>query len=88
VSALRTNRAGHIKRSLHDEAQLNKAHPTLGKYFKRGRMNGFAMVWRMAKIGRLIVTIAFSIAILLSNIGLPVIANGSQNSAQSNPVGT
>jgi len=45
------------------------------------------MVWRMANIGRLIVIIAFSIAILLSAFGLPVTANGSQNSAQSNPGG-
>jgi YVTN family beta-propeller protein len=45
------------------------------------------MVWRMAEIGRLIVTIVVSIAILLSPFGLPVIANGSQNSGQSNPGG-
>jgi len=41
----------------------------------------------MANIGRLIVAIAFSIAILLSAFGLPVTANGSQDSAQSNPGG-
>jgi 40-residue YVTN family beta-propeller repeat len=45
------------------------------------------MVWRTAKIGRLIITIAFSIAILLSAFGLPVIANGSQNGDQSTPGG-
>jgi hypothetical protein len=45
------------------------------------------MVWRMAKIGRLIVIIAVSIAILLSPFGLPVAAYGSQDSGQSNPGG-
>jgi len=41
----------------------------------------------MAEIGRLIAIIAFSIAILLSALGLPVAASGSQNSGQSNPGG-
>jgi hypothetical protein len=40
----------------------------------------------MAKRGRLIVMIALSIAILLL-VGLPVAANGSQNSGQNNPGG-
>lgn len=35
------------------------------------------MVWRVPKTGRSIVAIAFSIAILLSAFGLPVVANGS-----------
>ena len=35
------------------------------------------MVWRTAKIGKLIVAIVFSIAILISAFGLPVTANGS-----------
>ena len=45
------------------------------------------MVWRTAKIGRSIVVIAFSIAILLLAFGLPVTANGSQNGGQNNPGG-
>ena len=45
------------------------------------------MVWRMAKRGRLIVMIAVSIAFLLLAFGLPVTANGSQNSGQNNPGG-
>jgi len=45
------------------------------------------MVWRMAKRGRLIVMITVSIAILLLAFGLPVTANGSQNSGQNNPGG-
>ena len=62
------------------------AHPTLGNILKGGCINGFAMVWRMAKRGQLI-AIAVSIAILLSAFGLPVTANGPQNSGQSNPGG-
>ncbi|PVU69576.1 hypothetical protein DDW06_02965 [Sulfolobales archaeon SCGC AB-777_K20] len=61
--------------------------PNLAKYFKRGCINGFAMVWRTAKIGRLIAIVAVSIAILLLAFGLPVTANGSQNSGQNNPGG-
>ena len=45
------------------------------------------MVWRMTTRGRLIVMIAVSIAILLLAFGLPVTANGSQNSGQNNPGG-
>jgi 40-residue YVTN family beta-propeller repeat len=45
------------------------------------------MVWRMANRGRLIVMIAVSIAILFLAFGLPVTANGSQNSCQNNPGG-
>ncbi|MFP3265553.1 MAG: YncE family protein, partial [Acidilobus sp.] len=41
----------------------------------------------MAKRSRLILTIAVSTAILLSAFGLPVTANGPQNSGQSNPGG-
>jgi len=41
----------------------------------------------MAKRVLLIVMIAVSIAILLSAFGLPVTANGPQNSGQSNPGG-
>ena len=40
----------------------------------------------MTKRGQLI-AIAVSIAILLSAFGLPVTANGSQNSGQNNPGG-
>jgi hypothetical protein len=58
----------------------------LRNIYKRGCINGFASVWRMAKRGQLIV-MAFSIAILLSAFGLPVTAYGSQNSGQSNPGG-
>jgi len=50
-------------------------------------MNGFAMVWRTARIGRLIAMTALSIAITLLAFGLPVTAYGSQNIGQSNPGG-
>jgi len=50
-------------------------------------MNGFAMVWRTARIGRLIAMTALSIAIMLLAFGLPVTAYGSQNIGQSNPGG-
>jgi len=52
---------------------------------KRGCINGFVMVWSIAKIGRSIVTIAVSTAILLLAFGLPVAASGSQNIGQNNP---
>ena len=45
------------------------------------------MVWRVAKRGRLIAMIAVSITILFLTFGLPVTANGSQNSGQNNPGG-
>ena len=41
----------------------------------------------MAKIGRLIVVIVVSTAFLLSALGLPVAASGSQDSGQNNPGG-
>jgi len=64
------------------------AMPTqLLEIFKKGYINGFAMVWRMAKRSRLFLMIAVSIAILLSAFGLPATANGPQNSGQSNPGG-
>lgn len=50
-------------------------------------MNGFAMVWRTARIGQLIAMTAFSMAIMLLAFGLPVTAYGSQNIGQSNLVG-
>jgi len=45
------------------------------------------MVWRTAERGRLIAMIFVSITILFLAFGLPVAANGSQNSGQSNPGG-
>jgi len=45
------------------------------------------MMWRMAKRSRLIVIIVVSIAILFLAFGLPVTANGSQNSGQNNSGG-
>ena len=50
-------------------------------------MNGFAMVWRTARRGRLIAMTAFSMAIMPLAFGLPVTAYGSQNIGQSNPGG-
>ena len=50
-------------------------------------MNGFAMVWRTARIGRLIAMTAFSMTIMLLAFGLPVTAYGSQNIGQNNLVG-
>ena len=50
-------------------------------------MNGFAMVWRTARIGRLIAMTAFSMTIMLLAFGLSVTAYGSQNIGQSNLVG-
>jgi YVTN family beta-propeller protein len=50
-------------------------------------MNRFVMVWRMDKRSRLIAMIVVSIAILFLTFGLPVTANGSQNSGQNNPGG-
>ncbi|MFP3234635.1 MAG: hypothetical protein RXR08_13590, partial [Sulfolobaceae archaeon] len=41
----------------------------------------------MAKRGKLIVIIVVSIAVLFLAFGLPVTANGSQNSGQNNPGG-
>ena len=63
------------------------AHPTSRNIYKRGRINRFVMVWRMAKRGRLIVMIFFSIAILFLASGISVPANGSQNSGQNNTAG-
>ena len=59
----------------------------LSKKLKKGRMNGFAMVWRTARIGRLIAITALSIAIMLLAFGLPVTAYGSQNIGQNNQGG-
>jgi YVTN family beta-propeller protein len=61
--------------------------PNLTKYFKRGCINRFMMMGKMAKRSRSIVMIAVSIAILLLALGLPVTANGPQNSGQNNPGG-
>jgi len=64
------------------------AMPTdLSNKLKKGRMNGFAMVWRTAMRGRLIAMTALSMAIMLLAFGLPVTAYGSQNSNQNNLVG-
>ena len=45
------------------------------------------MVWRMSKRSRLIGMIVVSMVILFLASGLPVTANGSQNSGQNNPGG-
>jgi len=82
--ATRPNQALHT--SPYDYPHAMPTQP-LRNVFKRGCTNGFAMVWRMAKRGQLIVTIAVSIAILLSAFGLPATANGPQNGGQSNPGG-
>ena len=86
MSALRTTE--HAISDVYFTVRTSITKPTqLCEILKKGCIDGFAMVWRTAKIGRLIVIIAFSIAILLSAFGLPVAANGSQDSAQNSPGG-
>jgi len=61
--------------------------PNLAKYFKRGSINRFMIMGRTTKRGQSIMMTAVSITILLLAFGLPVTANGPQNSGQNNPGG-
>ncbi|MCQ4450352.1 MAG: hypothetical protein NO110_06625 [Sulfolobales archaeon] len=73
------NRAIHTQP--HDRFHGHAYQPL--EKLKKGRMNGFAMVWRTARMGRLIAVTAFSMAIMLLAFGLPVTAYGSQNIGQN-----